>query len=129
MIKGIGVDTADIAEIARFCRVTPAFLTHTFTPAEQRVAASMNERAAAEYLAVRFAAKEAVFKALAHAPGVAFDLRRVETLNHEDGAPYVEMTPEVEGAMRAAGADAIHISATTEGNFATVFVVAESREG
>lgn len=125
MIKGIGVDTADIEEVARFCRDIPSFRTRTFTAAEQEIAATMTEQAAAEYLAVRFAAKEAVFKALAHASSVAFDLRKVETLNYEDGAPYVSVTPEVAEAMQAAGVTTLHISATTEGNFATVFVVAE----
>ena len=125
MIKGIGVDMADIAEIGRFCKDIPSFRTHTFTAAEQQAAARMTDRAATEYLAVRFAAKEAVFKALSHASGVAFDPRRVETLNHEDGAPYVSVTPEVAEAMRAAGVDALHVSATTEGDYATVFVVAE----
>lgn len=125
MIKGIGVDTADIEEIARFCKDIPAFRARTFTAAEQEVAATMTDHAVAEYLAVRFAAKEAVFKALAHASGIAFDLRKVETLNYEDGAPYVNITPEVAEAMQAAGATTLHISATTERNYATVFVVAE----
>lgn len=125
MIKGIGIDTADIAEVARLCEDAPSFRTRTFTAAEQEVAAAMTDHAAAEYLAVRFAAKEAVFKALAHASGVAFDLRRVETLNYEDGAPYVNITPEVAEAMQDAGATTLHISATTEGNYATVFVIAE----
>ncbi|MCK9537075.1 MAG: holo-ACP synthase [Bacilli bacterium] len=43
-----------------------------------------------EYLAGRFAAKEAVIKALAHT-GYSFSYTAISVLNRSDGSPYVEL--------------------------------------
>ena len=55
-----------------------------------------------------------MFKAL----GIKMDWRQVETLNREDGSPYVVMREEY-GNVR------IHISITTEAGLATAFCVVE----
>lgn len=127
MIRGIGIDSAGIVETGRLAREVGAFKRRTFTEAE-RAAAPEGAHARDEYFAVRFAAKEAVFKAIAHLlPERSFDLRIVETLNHEDGAPHVNVTPELAEVLATADVDLLHISATTENDLATVFVVAEKR--
>ena len=128
MIVGIGVDSTSIEETARYLNDLPEYERKTFTLAELGAAPASPARRA-EWLAVRFAAKEAVFKALSNAAEACdFDLRHVETLNREDGAPYVNVTDELARVMELAGATHLHISATTECGLATVFVVAESRE-
>lgn len=109
MIKGIGIDTVEISRIAKSLTI-PSFLTSTFTPGE--IANQHGNRE--EYYATRFACKEAVFKAL----GIKMDWRQVETLNHEDGSPYVVMRDEF-------GKVKIHISITTEAGLATAFCVVE----
>jgi holo-[acyl-carrier-protein] synthase len=78
-------------------------------------------------LATRFAAKEAVFKAIAHfTKDKGFDFRIVETLNEADGYPVVQMNDKLRALVEEACVAAIHISMTTEKDFATAFVVAES---
>ena len=128
MIAGIGIDTVDIEDIRSFLTDTElsrAYRERTFTPAELEAAAERSDPA--EYLAGRFAAKEAVFKALApHTPEKTFDLRITETLTRPDGSPYINVTDALASVMRAAGASRLHISITTEGHFATAFVIAES---
>ena len=109
MIKGIGIDTVQISRMAKSLSI-PSFLTSTFTPGE--IANEHGNRE--EYYATRFACKEAVFKAL----GIKMDWRKVETLNREDGSPYVVMRDEY-GDVR------IHISITTEAGLATAFCVVE----
>ena len=127
MIRGIGVDMTEIEEIRRFLAtetISGPFVRRTFTQAEQEEAAGRKDLA--EYLAARFAAKEAVFKALAPLlPEKTFDLRIVETLSHEDESPYVNLTGPLTGILRRADVDALHISITTEGQYAAACVIAE----
>ena len=128
MIQGIGVDSVYIPKIAQYLkdeRIANSFMQHTFTLGE-RCAAVLQENQAA-YYATRFAAKEAVFKATAHQTAKQkFDFRIVETLNFPDGAPYVNVTPRLRDLMMEAGVANLHISITTEKDYATAFVVAES---
>ena len=126
MIRGIGVDAVSISEIKRYMEnFRDTFVIRTFT--EKEVAMSKMSAHPAEYLATRFAAKEAVFKAIAHfTKDKGFDLRIVETLNEADGYPAVQMEGQLLALTREAGVNAIHITMTTEKDFAMAFVVAES---
>lgn len=63
MIRGLGLDIVEVDRIRRaVARWGEAFLSRVLTPAER--AGDSDARAAAERLAGRFAAKEAVMKAL-----------------------------------------------------------------
>lgn len=127
MIRGIGVDTAGYADFERYLSAGWAddpFLLRTFSEKE-RAAAAARPRPA-EYYAGRFAAKEAAFKALGHLiPEKSFDFRIVETLTDVDGRPYIHVTGALEPVLKAADVDRLHISITTEGGYATAFVIAE----
>lgn len=127
MIRGIGIDTVSISEIQRYLEnknLCDAYLRHTFTDAEQK--AAQGRCNLAEYYATRFAVKEAVFKAIGHLlPEKHFDLRLVETLNASDGCPYIRITPALSQIIHAAGVTHLHVSITTEDNYATAFVIAE----
>lgn len=59
---GIGVDLVEIAQMERIIKQTPAFITRMFTE-EERMYCEATARPAAHY-ACRFAAREAVLKAL-----------------------------------------------------------------
>lgn len=59
---GVGVDIVDIAQMERVLERTPAFKVRVFTE-EERLACETTSRPAAHY-AARFAAREAVLKAL-----------------------------------------------------------------
>lgn len=127
MIRGIGVDSVYIPEVRRYLndeKLSLPFVHRTFTQAEQ--AAADRHPDAAEYYSARFAAKEAVFKALGHlTPEKKFDFRLVETLNMPDGSPYVNITDALQPTLRASGVSVLHISITTETDYATAFVIAE----
>lgn len=124
MIRGIGVDATDICEMRQLLQDVCSFKRHTFTAAE--IAVGERRTDSAEYYATRFAAKEAVYKAVGHLiPGECFDLRVVETLNAVDGSPYIHITEELALFLQRAGVDKLHISLTTEGNYATAFVISE----
>lgn len=125
MICGIGVDTVRISVLSALtAQMTEGALAKMFT--EPELAASRERNDPDEYLATRYAAKEAVFKALGPAmEEKLFDYRLVETRNRADGSPYVHLDKHLQSIMAQAGASRIHISITTEGDYATAFVVAE----
>ena len=89
MICGIGVDMVTVSDMERrVARMSPGALARMFTPAEIEASLARGNRRA-EYLATRFAAKEAVYKALAPSLGKGrLELRRIEILNRADGSPY-----------------------------------------
>ena len=79
-----------------------------------------------EYFATRFAVKEAVFKAVAHLLDERFfDYRLVETLNREDGLPVVTKAGQLGAVLIQAGVKNLHVSITTQDDYATAFVIAE----
>ena len=124
MIKGIGVDMVDIRQVEKYLQ-NPTFAKHTFTVPEQQEAVKRPN--AAEYLATRFAAKEAVFKAIAPMTSKkGFDLRIVETLNKEDGSPQVIINERLRTLLNQPGIKKLHISITTETDYAIAFVIAEN---
>lgn len=127
MIKGIGVDTVSINEIARYIKGSTNstdYIKRTFTKDEVLAAAKSPKQS--EYYAARFAAKEAVFKAIAHLlPKKSFDMRIVETLNNEDGSPYIQINRVLQQILEESNIDKLHISITTEDSYATAFVIAE----
>lgn len=126
MVLGIGIDLTEIKEVKRLAEdVGEAFLSKTFSQMERE--ASKTAVDPFEYLASRFAVKEAVFKALAHlTKEKTFDFRIVETLNHEDGSPYVTITPVLKELMEEAGVKRLLVSVTHEKDYAGAIVIAES---
>lgn len=125
MILGIGVDTTKIGQIELLLgRLGSSFLTRTFSADE--VEASKKAARKSEYLASRFAAKEAVFKAVDHLTNTkSFDFRIVETLNRKDGSPYIQVNNALQVILDEVKINSLLISLTTEGEYATAFVVAQ----
>ena len=126
MIKGIGIDTVVIGDVEDLLkRMTKGSLARVFTEGE--LSAAQEKADPAEYLASRFAVKEAAFKAIA--PRLAdkgFDYRRIETKNNEAGSPYIYVDSFLQTVLDRAEITSLFVSITTTGNMATAFVVAES---
>lgn len=83
-IYGIGVD---IEQVQRFKKKVhePNFLNKVFTPKEIKLC---KKRAFPEqHFAVRFAAKEAIFKAIGDSDKLYF--KDAEILNQKNGQPYI----------------------------------------
>ena len=126
MIRGIGIDTVVIGDVEDLLkRMTKGSLARVFTEGE--LSAAQEKADPAEYLASRFAVKEAAFKAIApRLPDKGFDYRRIETRNHEDGSPYIYVDSFLQTVLDRAEITSLFVSITTTGNMATAFVVAES---
>lgn len=115
MIVGIGVDTVDIERFERSLGRTPALRDRLFTEAERVLPLSS--------LAARFAAKEALIKALGDSRGLGW--HDMEILRDEDRAPSFAPTEALGRELRAVGADRAHVSMTHDGGVATAFVIVE----
>lgn len=120
---GIGVDLVEVARLRRVLERHPAFATRHFTEAEREAAEALPEARRAEYLAGRFAAKEATLKALATgiSGGVALD--EVETGSEPSGAPVLRLRGAALRAAEEAGASRFQVSISHDGGFAIAFVV------
>lgn len=123
MIVGIGVDAVDVARMRQILDRTPTF-RERFTPIEQ--ADAEQRRDPAERYAARFAAKEAVMKALGVGLG-AFGFHDVETVLAESGAPSLRLSGQAERLASAAGVDTWHVTLTHTASTAIAMVVAERR--
>ena len=125
MVKGIGIDTVEIARMERRCAdVSCAFVVRTFTEGERAEAARRHD--AASYFAGRFAAKEAAFKAVAHLTDAGvLDFRLVETLADEHGCPRVVPSDRLRRALGEAGVTELLVSITNEAGLATAIVIAQ----
>jgi holo-[acyl-carrier protein] synthase len=126
-VIGVGVDAVDVARFRLILARRPGFAARYFTEIEQADAARAPDPA--ESLAARFAAKEAVMKALGIGIG-GFALTDVEVRRSEgDGATRGNPTLVLCGGAAAAaaecGADHFHLSLTHTTDVAIAFVVAE----
>jgi len=116
MIVGIGVDTVDIARFERSLEHTPALRARLFTRAERVLPVTS--------LAARFAAKEALIKALGDSRGLGW--QDMEVVKNEDRAPSFAHTDALAGELQALGADRVHLSMTHDAGVATAFVIVEA---
>ena len=126
MIVGIGVDVVDLDRFAATMRRQPSITTRVFSDGEREYCdAASAERVRVERYAARFAAKEAVGKALRCGIG-SYPFRAVEVLRDDSGAPLVAFHGAAAAKASAAGADRWHLSITHDANVTIAFVVAES---
>lgn len=92
MIKGLGTDIIEISRIASSIeRYGQRFLDKMFTAKEQDYC--LQHTTSATHFAGRFAAKEAVVKALGTGFGASASWLDIEILNDEQGKPYVTLSP------------------------------------
>jgi holo-[acyl-carrier protein] synthase len=122
-IVGLGIDAVDVDRFRRVIDRRPSLVGRVFTEAEQAYAASTADRA--PRLAVRFAAKEAVLKAMGAGIGAA-PLRDFEVVRGDDGQPSLVLAGAAASLARRCGIDRLHVSLTHTATVAVASVVAES---
>jgi len=127
LIIGIGVDVFAVARIARELAKEPHGLREQlFTPAE--IAYCEGKRYPAPHYAVRFAAKEALFKALGAAEVNGASWREVEVRDERSGRSRLILHGRLRHAAAAAHADRIFVSLSHTRKWAVANVVLESTE-
>jgi holo-[acyl-carrier protein] synthase len=114
-IAGIGVDTVDIDRFASSLKRTPGL--------RDRLLAESERELPVHSLAARFAAKEALIKALGGSEG--FTWHDAVIVNNELGAPSFAHTESLDQLLVKRGLAHPHLSLTHDAGVATAFVIVE----
>lgn len=122
MIIGVGLDVVPIARMAAtLARHGARIEARLFTDAERGYCASRGTPA--QHFAARFAAKEALVKALGGPPGLRW--HDIEVVAGPGGAPGLRLGGEAARAAAARGVASLHVSLTHAGDVAAAVVVLE----
>ena len=116
MIVGIGMDVVDVARFGLSLERTPALRDRLFTADERTLPLAS--------LAARFAAKEALAKALGAPSGLHW--HDCEVVKADDGRPTFVLTGTVEARAIALRAHTLHLSMSHDAGIASAMVVAEA---
>jgi holo-[acyl-carrier protein] synthase len=116
-VVGIGVDVVDVARFEKILQRTPTMAERLFTASEREVVRP-------ERLAARFAAKEALAKALGAPGGLGW--HDAEVVTEAGGRPALRVTGTVAAVAARLGVASWHLSLTHDGGVAIAMVVAES---
>lgn len=90
MIIGTGIDMIELTRIKRIVSRQPRFSERVLTPFEQKRFHSLSGNRRYEYLAGRFAAKEAMAKALGVGIGAELSWHDMEIKSDEKGKPFLK---------------------------------------
>ncbi len=133
MIYGIGTDLIDIGRIrAAHQRFGDRFIGRVLGPREiekYRQRRGRSEQRGDLFLATRFAAKEAVSKALGLGMRHPMSWRAVEIVNDPSGRPVVIVSGKALREFTAERRIRLHVSISDERQFAIANVIAEVEEG
>jgi holo-[acyl-carrier protein] synthase len=121
VIVGIGIDVASATRFAQALARTQGLADRLFTPNEQVTPEGFARTAAS--LAARFAAKEAVAKALGAPPGMLWHDCEIVTL--PSGQPQLQITGTVAAVAKQLGVHHWHLSLSHDGDMVAASVVAE----
>lgn len=114
MIIGLGIDVVAIDRFEEALEA-PGFLERIFTPAERGLGHAS--------LAARWAAKEALAKALGAPGGLSW--QDAEVTRAEDGAPVLSIAGTVAARAAELGITRFHLSMSHDAGVASAVVVAE----
>ena len=111
-IVGIGIDVVNIERFQESLERTPSMVDRIFTPAESALKIAS--------LAARFAAKEALAKALN--AKAAFNWQHVEIKSEGTGKPYFEFTGEMAERLKD---NKVHLTLSHDAGIASAMVIVE----
>ncbi|MFD5729188.1 holo-ACP synthase [Streptomyces sp. NPDC048567] len=121
MIIGVGIDVAEIERFDAALERTPQLASRLFVEAELLLPSG--ERRGIASLAARFAAKEALAKALGAPGGLLWT--DAEVYVEESGQPRLRVRGTVAACAAALGVRSWHVSLSHDAGVASAVVIAE----
>lgn len=115
VIKGIGLDIVEMERIRKISTSQPKFVERILTERELNLYGMLSGNRQLEYLAGRFAAKEALSKALGTGIGKEVGFHDIEVINDERGKPMISK-PFSQG---------VHLSITHTKEYAAAQIIIE----
>jgi holo-[acyl-carrier protein] synthase len=125
VIIGLGTDVLEVARMASELRDGNGFRNAVFTPAEITYCEAM--RYPAMHYAARFAAKEALFKALGADRQSGMRWREAEVLRQESGRPRLVLHGSTRDLAEKLTVDEVFVTLAHTAELASATVVLESR--
>ncbi|APG27439.1 holo-[acyl-carrier-protein] synthase [Syntrophotalea acetylenivorans] len=123
-ISGLGNDLVRIARFRCFVEENKqALLERIFTAGE--LAYSLPKADPASHLAARFAAKEALLKALGLGLRRGIRWHEVQVVRNDLGQPAIVLSGRAEELFRDGGHETIHLSCSHDGDYAFATVILE----
>ena len=123
-IVGVGIDIVECLRIAQMIeRHGELFITRVYTDIE--IEYCTTRKAATQHYAGRWAAKEAVLKALGTGWRRGIGSRDIEIRNDRKGTPTVKLRGGAKDVMDRAGIRTMHVSISHCRSYAVAYVVAE----
>ncbi|WP_296666729.1 holo-ACP synthase [Demequina sp.] len=114
-IRGLGIDVVEIARFEEALERSPGFLERVFTPSERTLGHAS--------LAARWAAKEALAKALGAPAGMNW--QDCEVVRGPGGDPSLVITGTVAARAAALGITSLHVSLSHDAGIASAVVIGE----
>jgi len=125
MILGTGIDIIEVARIASsYEKFGERFVNRILLPDE--IAYCRAHRNPAPFLAVRFAAKEAISKAFGTGIGAALGWQDMEICKKESGEPFVVLHGNGRELFAARGAKQLLVSLSQTENYAAATAILEA---
>lgn len=122
MIIGLGIDTVTISQVDGFLQ-NPNYALDIFT--ETEIQQASESRDAADFLSGRFAAKQALRKALEPLIHDTLDYLGVSIVKTDYSQPVAVFDGQLAQQIKEAGIREVKVSITTEGDAATSIVIAQ----
>ncbi len=123
MIIGIGCDIFDISRIKRELGADAGLAPQLFTV--QEIAYCQGQRYPERHFAVRFAAKEAFFKAVTNGARVDIPWHDVEITNEESGKPVMTLSGRAAELAESRGVRNVLVTLSHSADYAMANVVLE----
>ncbi|GAA0466989.1 holo-ACP synthase [Streptomyces stramineus] len=121
MIIGVGIDVAEIDRFGVSMRRTPGMAERLFV--ERELYLPSGERRGTASLAARFAAKEALAKALGAPAGLLWT--DAEVVTEDSGQPRLVVSGTVAARAELLGVRSWHVSLSHDAGVASAVVIAE----
>jgi len=123
VIKGIGLDIVEIARVAKALDRTPGFADRILTPAE--CVLFRESKQPERFLAKRFAAKEAIVKALGTGIAMGVSWQHLEIIKEPSGRPTVSLSSVAHQVASDIGIRHWFLSYSDEQTFVVAQAIAE----
>ena len=123
MIKGVGTDIIEVERVASKIQKESGFRELVFSVEEIKYCEAKTNKY--EHYAARFAAKEALGKALGLGWAEGTTINEVEILNNIGGKPYINFLGETAKQIASLNLGNIHVSLSHIKTYATAIVIIE----
>ncbi|WP_227939771.1 holo-ACP synthase [Alkalihalobacillus deserti] len=117
MISGIGIDIVELDRISKVMKRQPRFIDRILTPFEANIFMGLGGTRQIEYLAGRFAAKEAFVKAIGTGISASYSWQDIEVRKEPTGRPILVV---------AGFSEKVHLSISHSKTYAVAQVLIES---